>query len=76
MNYTKTKNTRRFKYEINRNDTAKKAGSNTVSISTNSDSDGYSAGTTSLTMTVREAVALQGFLNDSFSSDYVSDSIV
>ena len=76
MNYTKTKNTRRFKYEINRNDTAKKAGSNTVRISTNSEADGYSVGTTSVTLTVREAQALQGFLNDSLVSNLVSESSI
>ena len=69
MIYNKTKATKRFTYEISRNDTAKKAGSNTVSISTNpSTDDGYSVGSNTFTMTVREAQALRGFLNDELGS--------
>tara|TARA_B100000686_G_C16370336_1_gene752231 strand:+ start:165 stop:398 length:234 start_codon:yes stop_codon:yes gene_type:complete len=65
MNYTKSKTTKRFSFDINRNTTAKKAGSNTFTIATNPSTDeGYSCGTSALTMTVREAAALQGFLND------------
>ena len=67
MNYNKTKTTKRFNFTVARNTTAKKAGSNTVTIETRPESGGYSFGGTSLTMTVREAQALQGFLNSSLS---------
>ena len=64
MNYSKTKNT------------AKQAGSNTLTIATLPSDDGqYSVGQTSLTMTVREAKALNSFLNDSFA-DISSDADV
>ena len=69
MPYTKSKSTKRFSFDIARNPTAKKAGSNTVTIATNPDSGRYSYGGTSLTMTVREAQALQGFLNEQFGYD-------
>tara|TARA_R110001583_G_scaffold101636_3_gene248079 strand:+ start:213 stop:449 length:237 start_codon:yes stop_codon:yes gene_type:complete len=76
MNYSKTKNTKRFAYTVNRNDTAKQAGSNTLTIATLPSDDGqYSVGQTSLTMTVREAKALNSFLNDSFA-DISSDADV
>jgi hypothetical protein len=62
--YIKTKNTKRFAFTVNKNDTAKQAGSNTVTISTQAHEDGqYSIGQSSLTMTVREASALNSFLN-------------
>ncbi len=68
-NYSNTKSTARFTFGRNRNSTAKQAGSNTVTIATNPVQDSqYSIGQTSLTMTVREAKALQSFLNDSFSA--------
>ena len=68
-NYSNTKSTARFTFGMNRNSTAKQAGSNTVTIATNPVQDSqYSIGQTSLTMTVREAKALQSFLNDSFSA--------
>ena len=74
MNYTKSKSTKRFNYTISRNDTAKQAGSNVVTISTLPEDDGqYSVGQTSLTLTVREAKALNSFLNAEFES---SDSEV
>ena len=66
--YTKTKTTTRFTFGISRNDTAKKAGSNTFSISTNPSGDQYSTGTTNLTMTVKEATALRNFLNNTLVS--------
>ena len=69
MPYNKTKSTKRFSFGISRNPTAKKAGSNIVTISTNSDTDRYSVGTSSLTMTFKEARALQGFLNTNFSTE-------
>jgi len=65
MSYTKSKSTKRFSFGISRNPTAKKAGSNVVTIATNpSDADYYSTPTVGLTMTVKEATALQGFLNN------------
>ncbi len=62
--YSYTKNTSRFAFGINRNDTAKKAGSNSFVISTLPSEGGmYSTGTTQVNMTIKEAKALQGFLN-------------
>jgi hypothetical protein len=69
MKYTKTKNTKRFAFIVDRNTTAKQAGSNTVTIATQASDDGqYSVGQSSLTLTVREARALNSFLNDSLDS--------
>ena len=68
MNISKTKSTKRFNYTVNLNDTAKQAGSNVVTISTLPIEDSrYSIGQTSLTMTVREAKALNSFLSDTLS---------
>lgn len=64
MLYTKTKNTKRFSFEINRNDTSHQAGANTVTISTNPSSEFYSAGTSAMTLTVKEAKALNMFLSE------------
>ena len=71
MPYTNTKSTKRFSFGISRNPTAKKAGSNVVTISTASSDDYYSTSTVGLTMTVKEAKALQSFLNENLevSSD-------
>jgi hypothetical protein len=75
MNYTKSKSTKRFSYTINRNDTAKQAGSNIVTISTLPSEDGqYSVGQTSLTLTVREAKALNSFLNSELGSSDLGSS--
>ncbi len=64
MPYSNSKSTKRFSFGISRNPTAKKAGSNIVTIATNpSAGDQYSSSTVGLTMTVKEARALQGFLN-------------
>lgn len=69
MNYSKSKTTKRFSYTVNRNDTAKQAGSNTVTIATLPAEDSqYSVGQTSLTMTVREAKALYSFLGAEFGT--------
>ena len=68
MNYIKTKNTKRFSFQISRNNTAKKAGSNTVTISTRGTEGRYSAGQSQLTLTVREASALKSFLDNSLVS--------
>jgi len=73
MNYTNQKSTKRFTYGISRNSTSHKAGANIVTISTNpADGQQYSTGTVGLTMSVREAQALQSFLNESLS--YLPDS--
>ena len=65
MSYYKSKSTKRFNFGITRNPTAKKAGSNIVTISTVTPEEShYSIGQTNLTMTVKEATALQGFLNN------------
>ena len=68
-NYYNEKSTARFTFGMSRNHTAKQAGSNIVKISTNPRTEGgYSVGQLDLTMTVREAKALQSFLNDSFEA--------
>ena len=73
-NYS-TKTTSRFQFGISRNTTAKKAGSNVVTIATRPAANGqYAVGTTQLQMTVKEAQVLQAFLNDSLSSSDVSNS--
>jgi len=73
MSYNSTKTTSRFQFGISRNDTAKKAGSNVVTIATlPANGQQYSVGTTQLQMTVKEATALQSFLNESLGN--VSDS--
>jgi len=75
MPYTQTKSTKRFSFGISRNSTAKKAGSNVVTIATNpSDADYYSTSTVGLTMTVKEAIALQGFLNNELGG-YVAEPV-
>ena len=69
MSYTKQKQTARFNFELSRNQTAKQAGSNVLSISTNAQGGQYAVGTTNITMTVKEAKVLRGFLNDTLGSD-------
>ena len=71
MPHTKSKSTKRFNFEISRNDTSHQAGSNSVTISTNPSSDRYSTGTSTMRMTVKEAKALNLFLSNEFrdSSD-------
>jgi hypothetical protein len=64
MSFSKSKSIKRFNYTINRDETAKQAGSNIVTIATQPQDGQYSVGQSSLTMTVREAQALQGFLNE------------
>ena len=65
MPFSKTKSTKRFSFGINRNPTAKKAGSNSFTIATQGDYGRYSGSTSSITMTVKEAQALRNFLNES-----------
>jgi len=70
--YQNTKSTKRFSFGISRNPVAKKAGSNIVTIETNpSEADHYSASTVGLTMTVKEALVLQSFLNSELGSDSI-----
>jgi hypothetical protein len=68
-NYSKSKTTKRFTYTVNRNSTAKKAGSNTVTIQTNASEGKYVVPQASFTMTVKEAQVLQSFLNDALVSE-------
>ena len=75
MPYTNSKSTKRFSFGISRNPTAKKAGSNVVTIATSPSDDYYSTSTVGLTMTVKEAKALQSFLNSELSIDEDSSSI-
>ena len=74
MPYTKTKSTKRFSFNISRNDTSHQAGANTVTISTNPSSEYYSAGTSAMTLTVKEAKALNAFLSSELAP--VEDSSV
>jgi hypothetical protein len=64
MSYQNTKITSRFQFGITRNSSAKKAGSNMLTIATRPFSGQYAVGTTQLSLTVKEAVALQAFLNE------------
>jgi len=75
MSYTNSKSTKRFSFGISRNPTAKKAGSNIVTIATAPSDDYYSTSTVGLTMTVKEAKALQSFLNTELVLDDDSSSI-
>ncbi len=68
-NYSKSKTTKRFTYTVNRNSTAKKAGSNTVTIQTNASEGKYNVPQASFTMTVKEAQVLQNFLNEAFVTE-------
>ena len=77
MKFNRSKKTKRFNFGITRNTTSHKSGANTVTISTEgyerSGNGGYTSGTTTpttVTMTVKEAQALHGFLGKHlFSSD-------
>ena len=75
MLYSNSKSTKRFSFGINRNPTAKKAGSNVVTIATSPSDEFYSTSTVGLTMTVKEARALQSFLNSELILDEDSSSI-
>ena len=71
MKFTKSKSTKRFNFTVSRNTTSHQAGANTFTItsegySKSPDQRGYSSGTTtptSVTMTYKEAQALNRFLN-------------
>lgn len=72
MTYQKNKTTKRFNFGISRNPTSHRAGSNIVTIETRAQDGYYSTPSIGLTMTVKEARALQGFLNQQLGS--VEDS--
>ncbi len=63
MSYQNSKSTKRFTYGISRNSTSHKAGANSVTIATNSEDGFYASGGVQLSMSVKEAKALQRFLN-------------
>ena len=78
MSYQNSKSTKRFTYGISRNTTSHKAGANSVTIATNSEDGFYSSGGVQLQMSVKEARALQSFLNTELApvvSDSDADSI-
>ena len=73
-NYFSEKSTARFDFGVYRNTTAKKAGSNMLTISTRpNEEQQYSIGTTTISMSIREAHALQSFLNKSLTADISSN---
>tara|TARA_X000001388_G_scaffold4767_1_gene3229 strand:- start:1105 stop:1314 length:210 start_codon:yes stop_codon:yes gene_type:complete len=63
MSYSKSKNTKRFNFGIRRDARSHKAGANTFTIGTRIPDTNYSTSSSQITMTVKEARALQGFLN-------------
>ena len=70
MIYSKSSSTKRFNFGVNQNTTAKKAGSNSLVIATRAyDNDFYSTPTTQLSMPIKEARALQSFLNTALPTD-------
>lgn len=62
MQFSKSKRTKRFNFNISRNSKSHKTGANTVTITTNP-SDSYTTSRSQITMTVKEAKAFQSFLN-------------
>ena len=68
-NFSKQYQTSRFTFGVERNSTSKQAGSNVVTIATNAGEGFYSTPTTQLSMTVKEARALQGFLNSTLGTN-------
>ena len=77
MSYSKSKKTKRFSFQVNRNKTSHQSGANTFTIigrDYTASERGYSTDTGTfgpshnLTMTVKEAKALQKFLNTTLSS--------
>ena len=68
-NYFNEKSTQRFDFGVYRNATSKKAGSNMLTISTRPyEGQKYAVGTTTISMSIKEAQALQSFLNSSLSA--------
>tara|TARA_Y100000992_G_C21025644_1_gene377894 strand:- start:348 stop:587 length:240 start_codon:yes stop_codon:yes gene_type:complete len=73
-NYFNEKSTSRFAFGVYRNATSHKAGSNMLTISTRPyEGQKYAVGTTTISMSIKEAQALQSFLNDSLA---VTDDVV
>ena len=73
-NYFNEKSTARFDFGVYRNHTAMKAGSMMFTISTRPVQDQqYSIGTTTISMSIREAQALQSFLNESLTTGASTD---
>ena len=73
MKYTKSKSTKRFSFGIDRNTQSHKAGANTVTIGTRGVKDQpYSVSSSQITMTVKEARALQNFLNTNLVDEAIS----
>ena len=73
MPYIKTQSTKRFEFEVSRDPASHKAGANVVTISTLPyESSKYSTGTTMLSMTVKEAKVLQGFLNSALEDGNIA----
>ena len=63
MQFNKSKSTKRFNFNINRDTVSHKVGANTVTITTNPSVDSYLTSRSQITMTVKEAKAFQNFLN-------------
>jgi hypothetical protein len=72
MRFVKTKQTKRFQFGIDRNTRSHQRGANTVSIGTRDSGNEFSVSSSRITMTVKEAKALQNFLNTHLS---VSDTV-
>lgn len=72
MSYYNSKATKRFTYGISRDSISHQAGSNQFTIATNPVDGQYTNGTVGLTMSVREARALQSFLNTELSDEALS----
>ena len=73
-NYLNEKSPSRFDFGVYRNATAKKAGSNMFTISTRPfEGQQYSVGITTISMSIREAQALQSFLNESLTGGETTD---
>lgn len=76
MSYQNTKSTKRFNFGISRNSTSHKAGANSVTIATRQGDGYYAAGGVQMSMTVKEARALQSFLNSELDYNVDSDTSV
>ena len=65
MKFSKSKSTKRFNFNLSRNTVSHQRGANTFSIGTRVDSSptNYDVASSRITMTVKEAKALQSFLN-------------
>mgnify|MGYP003648430517 FL=1 len=75
MQFNKSKSTKRFNFNINRDTVSHKVGSNTVSITTNAPDDSYYTSRSQITMTVKEARAFQGFLNTYIDGKTIAPTI-